>query len=141
MSNDYRIEKSRCLVVVTTRSGEQLSGDMFLQPYSQRRAGPEAPADVLNDADPFFPVMLEGGETLLLAKRRLLEVMVPEGEMLAEEDHLADAGVRFEPVEVTLSGGELRTGSVKLELPFERPRLLDFVLLGKLTYDCIKVDA
>lgn len=127
MSNDYRIEKSRCPVVVTTRSGDQLAGDMFLQLHSQRRAGPEAPGDLLNDDDPFFPIVLEDGETLLLAKRRLLEVVVPDLEAPDQDEAIPDAGVRFAPVEVVLTGGVHRTGTVKLELPFERPRLLDYL--------------
>jgi|SRR5215217_3064527 len=125
-ANDYRIEKSRCQVAVTTFDGERFVGDMFLQPHAQRRSGPEVPADLLNDNDPFFPLALEDGTTLLLAKDRLLEVEVPDDRPPTDDDLYAEAGVRFATVELTLLGNIMRAGRVRLELPFERPRLLDF---------------
>src|SRR5690349_8121985 len=125
-ANDYRIEKARCQVAVTTLGGERLVGDMFLQPHAHRHAGPEAPSDLLNDDDPFFPLALADGTTLLIAKERLLEVEVPDDAPQVDEDPYAEAGVRFAAVELTLFGGVLRAGSIRLELPYERPRLLDF---------------
>ena len=125
-ANDYRIEKSRCQVAVTTLDGERLVGDVFLQPYAHRRAGPEAPADMLNDDDPFFPLALPEGGTLLFAKERLREVEVPDERALHGDDPYADAGVRYANVELTLLGNVVRVGRIKVELPYERPRLLDF---------------
>src|SRR4051794_14529353 len=125
-ANDYRIEKSRCQVAVTTLDGERLVGDVFLQPYAHRRAGPEAPADLLNDDDPFFPLALVDGGTVLLAKERLREVEVPDDRTPQDADPYAEAGVRFAQVEITLFGNVVRAGSIRVELPYERPRLLDF---------------
>lgn len=125
-ANDYRIEKSRCQVAVTTLDGERLVGDVFLQPYAHRRAGPEAPADLLNDDDPFFPLALVDGGTVLLAKERLREVEVPDDRTPQDGDPYAEAGVRFAQVEITLFGNVVRAGSIRVELPYERPRLLDF---------------
>lgn len=125
-ANDYRIEKARCQVAVTTLDGERLVGDVFVQPYVHRRAGPEVPTDVFNGADPFLPLVQPDGGTLLLAKDRLREVEIPEEHPAGEEDPYAAVGVRFANVELTLLGNIVRTGSVKLELPYERPRLLDF---------------
>lgn len=127
MSNDYRIAKERYQVVVTTLEGEELVGDMFVQPYSPRHTGPEAPGDVLNDGDPFFPLALEDGDTLLLAKTGVRDVVVPhDGDAVAEEDY-AVVGMRMALVELTLTGGGTCTGSLRLEMPDERPRLLDFL--------------
>lgn len=126
-ANDYRIEKARCQVAVTTLDGERLVGDVFLQPYAHRRAGPEAPEDLLNDDDPFFPLALaDGSGTLLIAKDRLNEVEVPDDRPRDDEAAYEAMGIRLAAVELTLLGGVVRTGTVKLELPYERPRLLDF---------------
>lgn len=125
-ANDYRIEKVRCQVAVTTLDGERLVGDVFLQPYAHHRQGPEAPADLLNDSDQFFPLALADGETLLLAKDRLREVEVPEGLPPVDDDPYVGAGVRYASVELTLLGNVVRVGYVRIELPYERPRLLDF---------------
>ena len=126
-ANDYRIEKSRCQVAVTTLDGERLVGDVFLQPFAHRRAGPEAPEDLLNDDDPFFPLALaDGSGTLLIAKDRLREVEVPDEGDAGDPEAYAAMGIRLAAVELTLLGGIVRSGTVKLELPYERPRLLDF---------------
>ena len=125
-ANDYRIEKVRCQVAVTTLDGERLVGDVFLQPYAHHRQGPEAPADLLNDKDEFFPLALADGETLLLAKERMREVEVPEDLPPVDEDPYVGAGVRYASVELTLLGNVVRRGFVRVELPYERPRLLDF---------------
>lgn len=127
MSNEYRIAKERYQVVVTTLEGEELVGDMFVQPYSARHAGPEAPADVLNDGDPFFPLALEDGETLLLAKTGVRDVIVPVEAEAAPEDEYAVVAMRTALVELTLTGGGTCAGSLRLELPDDRPRLLDFL--------------
>ena len=125
-ANDYRIEKSRCQVAVTTLDGERLVGDIFLQPFAHRRNGPEAPADLFNDDDPFFPLALADGGTVLLAKERVREVEVPDDRPQREDDLYCEAGVRFADVELTLLGNVMRSGSIRVELPYERPRLLDF---------------
>jgi hypothetical protein len=125
-ANDYRIEKARCQVAVTTLDGERLVGDVFLQQYAHRRLGPEAPADLLNDDDPFFPLALAEGGTVLLAKERVREVEVPDDQVAGVDDPYAEAGVRHAGVELTLLGNVTRAGSIRVEMPFERPRLLDF---------------
>jgi hypothetical protein len=124
-SSEYRIEKGRRPVVVTTVGGDTIAGDVFVQPYARHRAGPEEPEDVLNSPEPFFPVVTEDGETLLVAKDQVAEV---EGALTTDDDgahHLA--GMRSALVEVHLTGGAVRTGFVYLETPTDRPRLLDFL--------------
>ena len=123
--SDFRIAKGRTSVQLTLSDGF-LSGDMFVQSYSRRGDDPENPADILNDAEPFFPLALEDGTTLLVAKNQVREAFV---ESLPEEDPDLRSAVREAAVEVTLVGGATRTGSVHLEVRSERPRLLDFLNL------------
>jgi hypothetical protein len=124
MNSDYRIEKDRQLVVLTTVGGSRIVGEMFVQAYARHRMGPEEPRDVINGDEPFFPLLLQDGSTLLIAKEHVMELEMehdpvtdPENEMLA----------RAANVELTLSGGATRSGAVFLEVPFDRPRLLDFM--------------
>lgn len=121
-SSDFRIEKERLPITVTTASGERLSGDMFVQSYSRRRAGREEAADVLNDDEPYFPLALAGDSMLLIAKQRVRDVEVPGAG--ASHDGIASRPVT---VEVVVAGGEAFLGEVRLEVPFDRPRLLDFL--------------
>ena len=125
-ANDYRIEKARCQVAVTTLDGERIVGDVFLQAHAQRRHGPEVPADLFNGDDPFFPLALEDGGVLFLAKERVREVEVPDDRVPGEDDPYTEVGVRYAAVELTLLGNVAREGSIRVEMPYERPRLLDF---------------
>ena len=121
-SSEFRIEKERLAVTVTTESGERLSGQMFVQSYARRRLGREEAVDVLNDNDPYFPLALDDDNTLLIAKQRVRDVQVAAGEGSA-----ANPAARPVTVEVVVAGGDAFLGEVRLEVPFERPRLLDFL--------------
>ena len=101
-----------------------LSGEMFVQSYSRRGDGPENPEDILNDDEPFFPLALDDGNTLLVAKDQVMEAHIEE---LPDEDPELRNSVRAAMVELTLAGGTARTGTMYLEVRTDRPRLLDFL--------------
>ena len=123
MNSDFRIEKERIPVTITTESGERLSGDLFVQGYARHRLGREHAIDVLNADEPYFPLALADRSMLLIAKHRVRDVEVPGA------DDAADELVASRPatVEVIVAGGDAFLGEVRLEVPFERPRLLDFL--------------
>jgi len=123
MTVDLRIEKARLPVSLLMSGGERLNGDMFVQAYSRFRTGREEVPDVLNGEEPFFP-LVRAGDTLLIAKNQVREVEVSWEPDLTE---LHVVGTRVEPVELTLTDGTIRTGELHLEMPSERPRLLDFL--------------
>jgi hypothetical protein len=122
--SQYRIEKFRYPVIVTLAGGERIAGDMFVQAYARFRSGPEEPPDILNGAEPFFPLVDERGDTLLIAKDQVAEV---EAAVTEADDEFRLAGLRPEVIEITLVGGELRQGAVHLEVATDRPRLLDYL--------------
>jgi hypothetical protein len=121
---DLHIEKFRYPVVVTMIGGERIVGDMFVQSIAPFRTGSEEPPDILNDADGWFPLAAEDGDTLLIAKEHVAEVeaMLPE-----RDDEELLAGARPAVVEVTLANGTIRGGSILLHLHTDRSRLLDFL--------------
>jgi hypothetical protein len=123
-SGTYRIQKTRVPVAIRLRGGGMLHGFVFAQstPYG----GHEEPADVLNGREPFFPIQSRAGATLLVAKDQVLEA-APD--VPAELDELQRASARWAEVELTLEDGTRRRGSVAIEMPHERPRVLDFVNL------------
>ncbi len=124
--SDYRIEKSRCPVVVTTHSGETVAGEMFLQPFGRHDGGTERPQDILNSDEPFFPLALSDDETVLIAKEQVVEVSIafdPNDSFEAETESLSRPTV----IEVRLINGATHAGAIFLQLPLERPRLLDFL--------------
>ena len=126
--SDYHIQKSRCRIIVTTQSGEKVTGDMFLQPYSRYGGGTERPIDVLNAAENFFPLSTDGGETVLIAKDRVATVNCDPCD---DRDESASTATRRVTVEMKLVGGEKFQASVLLEVPDDHPRLLDFLNLRK----------
>lgn len=122
-TSDYRIEKDRIAVVLTTLDGERLAGDLFVQPYTRYRMGREQAPDLLNSPEPFFPLGTDDAMQLL-AKDNVREVEVPSDE---QEDMTTHAGARATEIEVMLAGGVVRTGVVLVETPSDRPRLLDYL--------------
>jgi hypothetical protein len=120
MHTDFRIEKDRKTVSLLMLGGEQLSGEMFVQRFSRHHVGGEEVPDVLNAPEPFFP-LVRAGDTLLIAKHQVREVE------LDDDGSTAPSAVRAEAVEVTLRDGTVRSGRVYLEMPAERPRLLDYL--------------
>lgn len=123
MSEDYRIEKVRHGVEVTLRSGQHIQGDIFLQAFARFKAGPELPADVLNDSDEFLPVVQANGELLVIQKSHI-SIVATE---LPEGDDPTETGLIGMLVDVTLVDGNTRSGSVFPELRADRPRLVDFL--------------
>jgi hypothetical protein len=122
--DDYRIEKERLAITLTLIGGEQVSGHIFVQPLAYAHRGREEPIDLLNDPEPFFPLEVNGGEMLLVAKDRVVEV---SGIKTAEDDEVRRATARMALLQVTLTGGIVHFGSMRLELPSDRPRLLDYL--------------
>lgn len=122
MTTDFRIDKLRVPVSLIMLGGEELNGNMFVQQVSPNRSGREEIPDVLNGKEAFFPLAQEGG-TLLVAKDQVREVVV-RGDFSAA---FVETGARRVPVELTLTDGAIRTGEVYLEMPEQRPRVLDFL--------------
>lgn len=122
--NEYRIEKSRWPVVVKTHSGETVAGEMFLQAYARPGGGAERPIDILNGDEPFFPLALADGETVLLAKEQVITVATDDAvNAVPDTAEFARPAV----IEVRLVSGDTHAGAILLELPSERARLLDFL--------------
>jgi hypothetical protein len=120
----YRIEKERLAISIRLRSGIVLDGFVFVQATTYGGRQREEPQDVLNGGDPFFPFESHAGETLLISKDHVLEANTDSPVAI---DEMRAAMARNADVEVTLEDGTLRRGTVLIELPHERPRVLDFL--------------
>jgi hypothetical protein len=120
----FRIEKHRLTVHLSLLGGECVHGVIFVQPSVYGYVGGEEAVDIFNAPEPFFPIETDGGELMLLSKARVIEAW---GVQSPDEDELRHAGARVAGLEVTLVDGTVRTGTVMLEMPTDRPRLLDFL--------------
>jgi len=119
--SDYRIEKVRRPVEITLANGHRLDGDVFVQTSARFRAGPEEPLDLLNDDEPFLPLVLTSGEAYLIHKTQIAVV----GTALPEGDDPIDRAVVGMRVELTLIDGSAHVGSIFPEVRVDRQRLID----------------
>jgi hypothetical protein len=128
LEQQYRIEKRRLHVSVALLGGEIVRGHIFLQPSPYGHLGHEAPIDVLNAAEPFFPIQLDDESVLLVAKEHVVEMFDMEP---LDRDALMLASTHRATLEVRLASGVMREGSMNLEMPADRPRVLDFLNTSK----------
>lgn len=119
--SEYRIEKQRRELRLVLADGSKLAGDVFLRSVSRYRSRPEDPADLLNDAEPFFALERKG-EALLVSKAQ-----VARAETELTEDDALDTGALGVIVEITMKDGSTCDGSIFLESRSDRPRLMDFL--------------
>lgn len=126
--HEFRIAKDRCSVVLALVSGETIAGAMFVQHAAEGDPRRESACDVMNAAERFFPIETAEGETLLVAKDRVIDVLVElPGDGDGGGDELRRASARSALLEMVLFGGVVRSGLVLLELPTDQPRLLDYL--------------
>jgi hypothetical protein len=119
--SDYRIQKVRRAVEVTFTNGLRLDGDVFVQTSTRFRAGPEEPLDLLNDDEPFLPLVLESGAAYLVQKAQIAVV----GTGLPEGDDALERAVVGMKIELTLIDGSTHVGSIFPESRVDRQRLID----------------
>lgn len=120
--SEFRIEKIRRAVTLSLATGSELSGEIFLQPSARYRAGPQHPAELFNEPEPFVPVAV-GPDLLLIAKDHVRTVQFADDSADTDLE-----GVEEEAsVDVVFSDGKTASGQLRLETRAERPRLLDFL--------------
>lgn len=120
--SEYRIEKVRRSVTLRLAGGVTLAGDIFVQPTARFRAGPQEPADLLNEPEAFIPVATVEDELMLVAKDQIEHVQFPADGSDTHNDGVADAAV-----EVWLTDGTSLSGVLRLETRADRSRVLDFL--------------
>jgi hypothetical protein len=122
MINDFRIEKSRLPMSLTTIEGESLSGETFVQASARHPHDVESAPEIMNAADAFFPLRISSGETLLVQKDRVREVQLEQ----VPVEETWSIGVPHN-VEITMRGGAVHTGMILIEPMTGRSRVLDYL--------------
>lgn len=119
--SDLRIEKVRRQVEVTLTSGHRLGGDVFVPLKAPSRPGPGEPLDLLNDDEPFLPLVHAGGDTYLIQKSQITVVATH----LPIRDDAVERAVVGMHVEISLVDGSAQVGSIFLEVRGSHDRLSD----------------
>jgi hypothetical protein len=124
--NLYRIETEQKAVILTMLGGEELRGNVFIHFSSYRPFELEDVSELLNSDTPFFPLGLENGEVILVSKERVAEVAADRGESTSDEQSRTERAATA-LLQIVLVGGEVRLGSIRLEAPPDRARILDYL--------------
>jgi hypothetical protein len=125
-ANLYRIETTRKAVILTMLGGEEVRGNVFIHFSSYRPFELEDVSELFNSDTPFFPLELENAEVILVAKERVAELAADRGEApsdLPPRDPPSPTAL----LQVVLVGGEVRLGSIRLDAPPDRARVLDYL--------------
>ncbi len=120
--NDLRIEKGRLAVGVTFMSGTRMDGELYVQASAQHHGATEDAPELLNGSEPFFPLALRNGDTVLVSKDNVRNVTVARSDV--HDDETLGTATR---VEVALRDGERLSGSLFIEPVAGRSRVLDYL--------------
>ena len=125
-ANLYRIETTRKAVILTMLGGEEVRGHVFIHFSSYRPFELEDVSELFNSDQPFFPLELENSEVILVSKERVAELAADRSEDPTEPPP-REAPSATALLQIALVGGEVRLGSIRLEGPPDRARVLDYL--------------
>jgi hypothetical protein len=125
-ANLYRVATTRRAVTLSMIGGEALRGHVFIHSSAYRPFEPEDAAELFNSGEPFLALELWGGGVTLVAKERVAEVEVDAGAANGEEAGVpADDTTPMAHVQLSLDGGRVIQGSIRLDVRPGRARVLD----------------
>ena len=125
-ANLYRIETTRKAVILTMLCGEEVRGNVFIHFSSYRPFELEDVSELFNSETPFFPLELENSEVILVAKERVAELGADRSDDPSEAPP-PDPRSPTALLQIVLVGGEVRLGSIRLDAPPDRARVLDYL--------------
>ena len=119
----YRVEKSELPVIVFQADGSVMKGVVFLSAATYHHMTKQTLNDLLNEPGDFFPFRNESGHFCITNKQTITHIRCEPQDNAHGQ---APLGHR-EDVEIRFVGGEQLTGSVSIEMPEGKSRLLDFI--------------
>ena len=121
--NEYFIEKEQLPVEITLVTGEELCGSLFIPP-TWRRPSIDFDAPVLlNLPESYFPLLLPGGGTRLIAKGHVVLMRGSSADADGETDMLGDPA----PVAIRCTNGVTVHGELTIARVTSNMRVLDYL--------------
>jgi len=114
----------RVTAEVVLADGGVLEGDLHLAARASYPADIESPLEMLNRADPFFPLSLQQGGVAFVSKAQAAVISCRDPSPL---DPTRASAARLVALEVSLANGTEYKGRATYELPPARARTLDYV--------------
>lgn len=110
-------------MTVVLADGETLEGEIFLNQASRFRAGPQEPLEFLHEEEAWFALSSPDGVTRLVAKDSVESVDAP----LCNDGDADAPPPQPVGVELRLASGARLSGTVLIDTPPSRARLVDFL--------------
>jgi hypothetical protein len=119
----YRVDKSEQSVILFQADGSVMKGVVFLSASAYSHIGQQTLADLLREKGGFFPFRSETGAFCVTNKSTITHIRYDQ---LHDDQEFAPLGNPVE-VQINFAGGEQLRGTVVIEMPEGRNRLVDFV--------------
>ena len=119
--SEYQVEKQKVSVTIELVDGQTRNGMIFLSPFSSHHSGPQTLIDLMSEEEPFAPFVSVDGNFLLINKSQVSHIRYQK-----EADDKPVLGTPLE-VTVTFTNSRQLSGTVVLEVPEGKSRLLDFM--------------
>jgi hypothetical protein len=120
----FRVPKREVTARLVLDDGSTVEGRLFTA-YVGAEGRLESVEERLNDGSEEFVALACDEDRFLLNKAGIILCEVREGQ--GELDHLPGMGGRKVPVRVTLVGGMALVGTLRVLMPAERSRVLDYL--------------
>jgi hypothetical protein len=118
----YRVEKTEQPVVLFQADGSVMKGMVFLSASAYSHLGQQTLLDLLKEKEGFFPFRSESGSFSIANKSTITHIRYDPVKTDKEYCPLGSA----ESVVITFVGGEQLRGTIIIDLPEGRKRLIDF---------------
>jgi len=124
----FQVPKFEAKVELLLADNRRLNGRIFLPILTSSPLGHTPLIDWLNEHTDFFPFLSDTGkEAEILSKQALVEAIVRTDLYQSEFDEIMEQTVWVEQIEVRCEPYVVLTGSVLLNLPPGRSRVLDYL--------------
>jgi hypothetical protein len=118
---EYQVEKQKVAVSIELVDGQTRDGVIFLSPFSSFHSGAQTLLDLMCEEEPFVPFVADDGKFLLINKVQISHLRYQK-----VDDDKPVLGTPLE-VTVTFTNSRQLSGTVVLEVPEGKSRLLDFM--------------
>ena len=123
----YRVDKTELPVVLFQADGSVMKGVVFLNASAYNHLGRQTLLDLMKEKETFFPFRREDGAFSITNKRTITHVRYKPAS--SEKDYRPPDSA--EDVVITFVGGEQLQGTITIDLPEGRKRLIDFINAAK----------
>ena len=128
MKEDLRIPTVAIAAEVLLQSGEKLAGQVFLPLLASRHSGRPRPDEWVNQPTGFFPFLPEGRPHAVILNKDTVQIISMD---LSPELSVEDASTGFTSRVALRLGEKVLEGTLLIDMPAERTRVLDYLNHGE----------